>query len=274
AILQKLGGQNISQKMIEETRIKLGIDGNFFKQYLRWLFSLLKGDLGNSFMTNTPVLQVINEKIWVTVRLLSLSFFSCFMLSLFFGSIIGNFPFLRWIKQVLSVILSFPIYWLAILSIFLLGVKLKFFPFVGSSTSRHLILPTLVICLSEGSYLTKMVSDLILLVAESEKQKIAIFRGIKWYYRFYYQLKEVVIPLISLYGNSFIHLFGGTIMIEIIFSISGMGKLLMEAISTRDYPVIQGITLLVAIGTFLFNYLMDIVIQKVDSRIKLYGESI
>ncbi|EOH8750382.1 ABC transporter permease [Enterococcus faecalis] len=274
AILQKLGGQNISQKMIEETRIKLGIDGNFFKQYLRWLFSLLKGDLGNSFMTNTPVLQVINEKIWVTVRLLSLSFFSCFMLSLFFGSIIGNFPFLRWMKQVLSVILSFPIYWLAILSIFLLGVKLKFFPFVGSSTSRHLILPTLVICLSEGSYLTKMVSDLILLVTESEKQKIAIFRGIKWYYRFYYQLKEVVIPLISLYGNSFIHLFGGTIMIEIIFSISGMGKLLMEAISTRDYPVIQGITLLVAIGTFLFNYLMDIVIQKVDSRIKLYGESI
>lgn len=274
AILQKLGGQNISQKMIEETRIKLGIDGNFFKQYLRWLFSLLKGDLGNSFMTNTPVLQVINEKIWVTVRLLSLSFFSCFMLSLFFGSIIGNFSFLRWMKQVLSVILSFPIYWLAILSIFLLGVKLKFFPFVGSSTSRHLILPTLVICLSEGSYLTKMVSDLILLVTESEKQKIAIFRGIKWYYRFYYQLKEVVIPLISLYGNSFIHLFGGTIMIEIIFSISGMGKLLMEAISTRDYPVIQGITLLVAIGTFLFNYLMDIVIQKVDSRIKLYGESI
>ncbi|MCO5446205.1 ABC transporter permease [Enterococcus faecalis] len=274
AILQKLGGQNISQKMIEETRIKLGIDGNFFKQYLRWLFSLLKGDLGNSFMTNTPVLQVINEKIWVTVRLLSLSFFSCFMLSLFFGSIIGNFPFLRWMKQVVFVILSFPIYWLAILSIFLLGVKLKFFPFVGSSTSRHLILPTLVICLSEGSYLTKMVSDLILLVAESEKQKIAIFRGIKWYYRFYYQLKEVVIPLISLYGNSFIHLFGGTIMIEIIFSISGMGKLLMEAISTRDYPVIQGITLLVAIGTFLFNYLMDIVIQKVDSRIKLYGESI
>ncbi|RBS12824.1 hypothetical protein EA94_02728 [Enterococcus faecalis] len=274
AILQKLGGQNISQKMIEETRIKLGIDGNFFKQYLRWFFSLLKGDLGNSFMTNTPVLQVINEKIWVTVRLLSLSFSSCFMLSLFFGSIIGNFPFLRWMKQVLSVILSFPIYWLAILSIFLLGVKLKFFPFVGSSTSRHLILPTLVICLSEGSYLTKMVSDLILLVTESEKQKIAIFRGIKWYYRFYYQLKEVVIPLLSLYGNSFIHLFGGTIMIEIIFSISGMGKLLMEAISTRDYPVIQGITLLVAIGTFLFNYLMDIVIQKVDSRIKLYGESI
>lgn len=274
AILQKLGGQNISQKMIEETRIKLGIDGNFFKQYLRWFFSLLKGDLGNSFMTNTPVLQVINEKIWVTVRLLSLSFSSCFMLSLFFGSIIGNFPFLRWMKQVLSVILSFPIYWLAILSIFLLGVKLKFFPFVGSSTSRHLILPTLVICLSEGSYLTKMVSDLILLVTESEKQKIAIFRGIKWYYRFYYQLKEVLIPLLSLYGNSFIHLFGGTIMIEIIFSISGMGKLLMEAISTRDYPVIQGITLLVAIGTFLFNYLMDIVIQKVDSRIKLYGESI
>ncbi|EAA0100346.1 ABC transporter permease subunit, partial [Listeria monocytogenes] len=83
----------------------------------------------------------------------------------------------------------------------------------------------------------------------------------------------IVIPLISLYGNSFIHLFGGTIMIEIIFSISGIGKLLMEAISTRDYPVIQGVTLLIAFGTFLFNYLMDIVIQKADARIQVNGES-
>lgn len=100
-------------------------------------------------------------------------------------------------------------------------------------------------------------------------KKIAGFRGIKWYYRFYYQLNELVVPLISLYGNSLTHLFGGTIMVEIIFSISGLGKLLMDAISTRDYPVIQGITLLIACGIFLFNYALDVFIQKVDSRIKI-----
>ncbi|MBC1600884.1 ABC transporter permease [Listeria welshimeri] len=272
-VLQKMGGQNISKKMIEETRTKLGINGSFLQQYFRWLFSILKGDFGNSFITNVPVIQVINEKIWVTTKLLSLSFFFCFLVSITFGSIIGNFSPLIWVKQVLSIVLSFPIYWIAIFSIFLLGVKFRWFPFVGSSTNLHLILPILVICLSEGSYLTKMVSDLILLVRKSERQKIAIFRGINWYYRFYYQLKEIVIPLISLYGNSFIHLFGGTIMIEIIFSISGIGKLLMEAISARDYPVIQGVTLLIAFGTFLFNYLIDIVIQKADARIQVNGES-
>lgn len=273
-VLQKLGEQNITQKMIKETRIRLGIEGSFFQQYFRWLLSLLKADLGKSFMTNVPVLQVINEKIWVTSKLLCLSFFSSFLLSIFWGSIIGNFLSLRWMKQILSVILSFPIYWIAIFLIFILGVKLKWLPFVGSSTSHHLVLPIIVICLSEGSYLTKMVGDLLLVVTETERQKIATFRGIKWYYRFYYQLKEIMVPLISLYGNRFIHLFGGTIMIEIIFSISGMGKLLMEAISTRDYPVIQGITLLVATGIFLFNYLMDMLIQKLDSRIHLNGESI
>ncbi|WP_236847773.1 ABC transporter permease subunit, partial [Brevibacillus laterosporus] len=91
-----------------------------------------------------------------------------------------------------------------------------------------------------------MVSDLIVSSATSEQQIIAKFRGIKWYYRFYYQLKELFVPLISLYGNSLINLFGGTVIVEIIFSISGLGKLLMDAISTRDYPVIQGITLIIA----------------------------
>lgn len=268
-VLRKLGGQNLSQKAIEETRARLGLDGNFIEQYFQWLLRIITGDFGRSFMTNQPVLPTIVEKCGITFKVIGLSFLLNLFVSLVCGSFIGNFSFFKWGKQVLSVMLSFPIYWLAVVVIFIFGVQLKWFPFVGSSSGKHLVLPILVIGLSEGSYLTKMVSDLIVSVAGSERQKIAKFRGIKWYYRFYYQLKELFVPLISLYGNSCTHLFGGTIMVEIIFSISGLGKLLMEAISTRDYPVIQGITLLIACGTFLLNYVLDIWIQKVDSRIQI-----
>ncbi|MCB5955555.1 ABC transporter permease [Enterococcus sp. CWB-B31] len=268
-VLRRSGGQNVSLKTIEETRRKLGIDGNFFEQYFHWLGNILKGDFGYSFMTNVPVLQIIGEKASVTFKLLGISFIFSTIISLGSGSIIGNFSSLKWVQQILSVVLSFPIYWLSLVLIFILGVQLKWLPFVGSNSGKHLILPVMVICLSEGSYLTKMVSDLITLVSGSESQRIAKFRGVKWYYRFSYQLKESFVPLISLYGNSFTHLFGGTVMVEIIFSIAGLGKLLMEAISTRDYPVIQGITLFVACSTFLLNYIVDVFIQKVDSRIQI-----
>lgn len=268
-VLRRLGGQNFSQEALAGVRVKLGISGNFFEQYFHWLVKLITGDFGHSFTTNQAVLPTILQKIEVTIQLISLSFIISFIVSLFLGSAVANFSSLKWLKQVLSILLSFPIYWLAIVAIFVLGVQLKWLPFVGSSTGKHLVLPMIVICLSEGSYLTKMVSDLIDPIKASERQKIAGFRGIKWYYRFYYQLNELVVPLISLYGNSLTHLFGGTIMVEIIFSISGLGKLLMDAISTRDYPVIQGITLLIACGIFLFNYALDVFIQKVDSRIKI-----
>ncbi|ERM16115.1 MULTISPECIES: ABC transporter permease [Brevibacillus] len=268
-VLRKLGVQHVSQEAIEEMRTRLGIDGNFLDQYFRWLLNSLKGDFGDSFMTNTPVLQIIAEKAAVTLKLIGISLVICIVFSLSLGGMIGNFPALKWLRQLLSVMLSFPIYWIAILAIFIFGVQLKWFPFVGSSSGRHLILPIFVICFSEGCYLSKMVSDLIVSSATSEQQIIAKFRGIKWYYRFYYQLKELFVPLISLYGNSLINLIGGTVIVEIIFSISGLGKLLMDAISTRDYPVIQGITLIIACVIFLLNYFVDLLIQKIDMRIQL-----
>ncbi|MFC0404181.1 sodium:proton antiporter [Enterococcus ureilyticus] len=267
SVLRKLGVQTLSPEVIIETRTKLGIEGNFFDQYVHWLLNTLRGDLGHSFMNNLPVKTLLLEKFFVTFRLMSSSFILCIVLSLLIGGVIGNSSSYQWTKQIFSILLSFPIYWLAILAIFIFGVQLNWLPFVGSRSIRHFILPVLVISFAEGSYLTKMVSDLVATVAKSERQVLAKFRGIKCYYRYYYQLNELFVALISLYGTSLVHLFGSCVMIEIIFSISGFGKLLMDAISTRDYPVIQGITLVVACGTFILNYLIDLAIQKVDSRV-------
>lgn len=266
-VLRKLGIQTVSPAALIEIRKKLGIEGNFFQDYFYWLLQVFRGNLGRSFMTDQPVQQLLAEKLSVTLRLINITFFITCPLSLLLGGWIGNKPFCRWLNQLLAVVLSFPIYWLAIFAIFCFGVQLKWFPFVGSNRLQNYLLPIFVMCVSEGAYLTKMVSELIVPVATSERQRIAYFKGIKGYYRFYYQVNELAAPLIALYGNSFVHLFGGSVMIELIFSMSGMGKLLLDAIAARDYPVIQGITLLVAISTFILSYFIDIMIQRVDARI-------
>jgi peptide/nickel transport system permease protein len=268
-VLRRLGVNHVSPEALEATRVKLGMDGAFLERYFKWLLQCLQGNFGYSFQSNIAVRQLMVEKLSITIQLVSSAFIICLFMAVTIGSLIGNFPALNWLNQIVSVVLSFPIYWMAIATIFLFGVQLKLFPFVGSSTTWHLVLPIFVLSLSEGCYLTKMTGDLLSISAISERQTIAKFRHIKWYYRLFYQLKDVFVPLLTLSMTSLIHLFSGVIMIEIIFSISGIGKLLMEAISTRDYPVIQGITLLLACVTFILNYVVDLLIQKIDRRIQL-----
>lgn len=267
SFLRKIGVQTASKELVEETRNRLGMNGHFFEDYLHWLQAILKGDFGKSFMTNKSVLAIIKNKLLISTRLIGGGFLlSCFF-SLTLGSLLGNVSSIRWLKPILSLLLSLPIYLLAIFTIFIFGVQLRWFPFIGSSTSNHYILPLMVIALSEGSYLTKRVGDFVEIIVNSEHQQIARFRKIKWYYRYYYQLNELSIPLITLYGNSLAYLFGSTVMIEIIFSISGLGKTLMEAIFSRDYPVIQGITLILACFIFLLNFMVDLLMVKVDGRV-------
>lgn len=271
SVLRKSNVQQISPDSLAAMRIKLGISGNFFEQYLNWLLRFLKGDLGQSFQSNTSVVLLISEKIGITFKLVGISYILCIPFSLFLGSLIANIPYLKKSNYLFTLLLSIPVYWLAIAMIFVFGVQLQWFPFIGSSTPFHFVLPIAVLFFSECCYLTKVISDLLQTSVLSESQQIAKFRGIKWYYRCFYQLREIFIPLMTFIIISLIHMFGAVIIIETIFSISGIGKLLMDSISTRDYPVIQGITLIFSFLTFVLNYLADLMIQMTDSRIDIKG---
>lgn len=269
SVLRKLGNQQITQQALTKTRSSLGLDGTFITQYFNWLGQLLKGDFGVSFMTGDSVLKTIALQGVVTFKIIGYSFLFNFLFSISFGTWIANHSVLKKGRSLLTVILSFPSYWTSIVVIFIFGVQLKWFPFVGSSDFKHLILPLVVCFLSEGLYLTKMVSDLLSLTVLSQQQQIAKRRGLSWSVRWFYQVNENIIALISLYATSLIHLFSVTVMIEVIFSISGIGKLLIDAISVRDYPIIQGVSLLIAGMVFLINYLSDLIVLLVDKRVSL-----
>ncbi|WP_430610096.1 ABC transporter permease [Enterococcus sp. DIV0876] len=275
SLLRKSGASTITNDTLNQTRQALGLDQSFIVQYLRWLLLILQGDFGLSYMSGEPVLQTLLARSIVTANIIGWSFAINLIISLAMGTLIANSPVLRKGRALLVVCLSFPSYWLAIVSIFIFGVQLQWFPFVGSGSASHLVLPILVCLLSEGLYLIKIVSDLLTAAAESELEWIAKRRHISWFARRYYQINENIVPLIALYANSLIRLFSITIMVEVIFSISGISKLLIDAISVRDYPVIQGVGLIIAGIVFLINYLSDVMVLVLDTRVTLQqGENL
>ncbi|MBE9908909.1 ABC transporter permease [Enterococcus casseliflavus] len=275
SLLRKSGTSNITTDALNQTRQALGLDQTFFVQYVRWLQLILEGNFGLSYMSGEPVLQTMINRSAVTVTIIGWSFVINLLISLVAGTLIANSAILQKGRSILVVCLSFPSYWIAIVCIFIFGVQLQWFPFVGSGTARHLVLPILVCLLSEGLYLIKIVSDLLRASAESDLEWIAKRRLISWFARRYYQINENMVPLIALYANSLIRLFSITIMVEVIFSISGISKLLIDAISVRDYPMIQGVGLVIASIVFLINYLSDVLVLLFDKRVVLQqGENL
>ncbi|MBK0038791.1 MULTISPECIES: ABC transporter permease [unclassified Enterococcus] len=275
SLLRKSGTSNITTDALNQTRQALGLDQTFFVQYFRWLLLILQGNFGLSYMSGEPVLQTMIARSAITVTIIGWSFVINLLISLVAGTLIANSPVLRKGRSILVVCLSFPSYWIAIVCIFIFGVQLQWFPFVGSGTASHLVLPILVCMLSEGLYLIKIVSDLLSVSAESDLEWIAKRRRIPWLARRYYQINDNMVPLIALYANSLIRLFSITIMVEVIFSISGISKLLIDAISVRDYPMIQGVGLVIASIVFLINYLSDVLVLLCDERVMLHqGENL
>lgn len=270
--LRSIGVETPSKEMISETKSQLGLQGNYFQQYCHWLIQIFHGHFGTSFAFQTPVIYLLITKLKVSVALLFWGMSLSLVASLSISFLIGNSQ-KRQLQtlcgNLLVVLLSFPIYWTALLLILFLGVTLSLFPFVGNKTSAHLVLPTMTILLSEGAYLIKMTSDLYYQTSRLPRHLLSKYRGLTIYFQWLYQTKDILIPLMTLWGNSLIHLFGMLLMIENIFSIPGIGQLLLNAIITRDYPLIQIIVLFIALLTFLTQCAIDILIISLDSRLKI-----
>lgn len=166
-----------------------------------------------------------------------------------------------------QILTSMPEYWLAILFVYYFGIRLQWFPFVGSSSWLHFVLPVTVLVIVEGCHIILMTAHLIEGTLKSEAYQLTLLRGFKLKHRIYVQIKEIFAPLITIMINSTIHLFGKVVILEVIFSMSGIGKLLITAINQRDYPLIQGIIMLVIVTIMLTNYLGDILIIKNEPRI-------
>jgi peptide/nickel transport system permease protein len=268
---------------IELKKIRLGIDEPVIVQYQRWLGELLKGNMGYSFRSGRPVAQLIGERIGPTLLLAASALFLAYLVAIPIGvlSAIRQYSILDYTGTGFAILgVSVPSFMFGLLMIYFFSLKLDLFPSggmqtVGSDFSladrlSHLVLPAIVLSLYTMGMVMRYVRSGMLEVIHHDYMRTARSKGLpEKLVLVRHALRNAILPVITLFGLQLPMLFAGAIIIEQIFGWPGMGRLVVESISQRDYPVIMGLTLLTAIIVIIGNLFADVMYGVADPRIRL-----
>ncbi|MBJ6361372.1 ABC transporter permease [Paenibacillus sp. MAHUQ-46] len=261
------------QSVVAAYEQQWGLDQSLPAQYLLWLTGLLQGKLGTSYLTGLSVTGEIASRLAPTLTLIASSYAVTLLISipLGIGTGLREHSRLDRVTYALSVLgLSIPLYWLAIILMLLFGVLWPLLPIIGSGSVRHYVLPVLAISIVQSFYFIRMLRSFTVEYKQAPYIEAAQARGLKSIVLYpSYLFRSMLVPFITLVGSSFPAFFGAAIVMENIFSFPGIGKYMLDMINRRDFPVIQGCSLIVAAAIFLLNYLTDLCYYAVDPRIQL-----
>ena len=260
---------------------QLNLDKPVVVQYFLWVKNLLKGDLGVSFRSKTPVLDMLLER-YPRTLLLSLLGLSLSVIFSIIGGVIAasrrNSTIDISIMSFAIIGISIPEFWMAILLILFFGLFLKWLPVMGFvpflqnpvESIRHLILPALALGIAQASITARMTRSEVLEILGQDYIKTARAKGMKERgVIFKHALKNALIPIVTVIGVQFAFLMGGTVVIEQIFVYPGLGQLAITAIFNRDYPVVQGVVLFASIVFIIINLIVDIVYTALNPKVSL-----
>lgn len=259
-------------------RHQLGLDRPLWKQYTLYLGDVLKLDLGDSIKFQQSVDSLIQKRIGVTLFLVGFSTLLTIVIAFPLGIIAAlkkNSLFDQIVRAVLMVTMVMPAFWVGILLLILFGVKLDLLPVSGYGDGffghlSHMFLPSLTIALSLSPILVRSLRSSILQSMGSDYVRTARAKGLgERNVLSAHVLKNALIPSITLLGLSVGYLMGSTVIVERVFSLPGVGSLLVDSISARDYPVVQAMTLVFAIFVILVNVATDLVYTYLDPRVQL-----
>ena len=271
-LMLKASGGIVTQAEIDSLRESLGLNEPFLKQYFNWLIGCLHGDFGNSYITNKPVTQTLLNAVLPTVELAVSSLLFTLIVSIPLGilSAVKRNKIADYIIRILSFIGSaVPGFFLALILIYIFSIKLKILPAYGDKQASSIIMPTITLGLGMTCKYIRQIRAAIL--EELEKPYVigARSRGIKENTIVYVNvLKNAMLTISTLIGLSFGSLLGGTCIVETIFMWPGLGKLSIEAITKRDYLLLQGYVVWIAVAFVVINLITDIVYRFIDPRIK------
>jgi peptide/nickel transport system permease protein len=269
ALMLSEGGGSV--EAIAELRAELGLDAPLPVQYGQYLFRLLRGDLGTSLFTHRPVVTTIAEQLPSTIELAVAAMF----LAIGLGTVLGVVAAVRrdtWLDTLATAIsvtgVSVPIFWSALLLIWLLSLELSLLPATGQGGLAYLIMPALVLGFASSGAIARLVRASLLEVLDQDYINTARAKGLRERTLLVrHALKNALIPVITIIGLQFGFLLGGTVVTETIFSRPGIGRLLVNAILWKDFPVVQGVVLLAALVYTLVNLTIDIAYAYLDPRI-------
>ena len=274
-----IGGPTATESDLAAIRTNLGLDDPFLVQYGRYVKDAVQGDFGYSYQTKQPVSEAIAVRFPNTLKLAVASMIIAIIIGISAG-LISALRHNSWLDVSSTTFalagISIPNFWLGALLILVFAVNFQILPVGGLSSPfytwqgiKELILPAITLGTGSAAMIARMTRSSMLEVIRADYVRTARAKGVKernviWIHT----LKNAMIPVITVIGLNFGFLLGGTIITEKVFAINGIGRLMIDAIASRDFPMVQGSVLLVATLFVVVNLIVDIIYTFIDPRIK------
>ncbi len=266
-------GKQADQATIERIRKQLGLDDPVIVQFGRFVFNAMRGDLGRSFKTNQPVMKMIMDTFPTTVKLALSSASVAIVVGILVGIISAikqDTVFDHSARIIALAGISAPVFWVAVIFQLIFGLNLKWLPISGYGTWKHMILPAFVLGIRFAASIARYARSALLDVIRQDYIRTARAKGLsERSVIFGHALKNALIPIITIIGMQIGGLLTGSFLVETVFAIPGLGRLSILALSTRDYPLVQGTVLFTAVVYTLSNLIVDISYAFLDPRIRL-----
>ena len=267
-----VAGADASPEDVTAVRESLGLDKPLPEQFVRYVARVLQGDFGISLKTRRSVLEEIGERLMPTVWL---TFFAMTWSTLF-GLMLGVISAVKrgeWQDYVGMIVavsgISFPPFWLGLLLISIFSVHFGWFPTGGYGTWQHFVMPSFTLGVGVAAVMARFTRSAFIEISREDYVRTARAKGVPersviWHH----SLRNALIPIITMVGLQFGFLLGGSIVVETVFSWPGVGRLLVDSVTYRDYPVIQALILLFSVQFILINLLVDVLYVFANPEIR------
>jgi peptide/nickel transport system permease protein len=269
---QLMAGQAATQEVVQQIRQSLGLDQPVPVQYLYFLRNVVRGDLGRSLFNGAPVVEELAQRFPRTVRLALASIAVASLIGIPAG-ILAATRRSTWVDTAVMLValagVSVPVFWLGLNLILLFSVRLQWLPSFGYETWRHLVLPSLTLGAASAAIVARMTRSAMLEVLGQDYVRTARAKGLaERVVVNRHALRNALIPVVTVLGLQLGTLLSGAVLTETVFAWPGIGRLLVEAVLARDYPIIQGATLLIAATFVVLNVAVDVLYGLLDPRIR------
>jgi len=269
---QVLAGQMATPEEIENIRQQLGLDRPIYEQYAAYLIRLARLDLGRSARTQNPVTQEIWARLPNTLLLAVVAITLACLFGIPAGIISAVRPY-SWIDYLVTTSalfgMSMPVFWLGLMLVVVFAVILKWLPAGGTGSWQHVILPSITLAAFVVAFIARMTRSTMLETLSQDFTTTARSKGLQErVVVIKHAFKNAMIPIITVVGLQFGLLLGGAVLTETVFAWPGLGRLIVDSILARDYPVIQGAILIFGLLYIMVNLVVDLIYALVDPRIR------
>ena len=265
-------GQRVDQEVVEDIRDELGLNDPIIVQYGRFIGNMFRLDFGESYTYRRPVRDMILERVPATAQLAGAAMLIAILIGVTAGIVSAVFPntILDYIFMTGAMIgVSMPVYWLGLIMIVIFGVYIDILPVGGYGSFRYLILPAVTLGSRQAAHIARMTRSSMLEIINNDYIKTARSKGLsEKVVVLKHALRNALIPVVTVIGTQLGYLLAGTVLTEVVFSWPGLGRMAVDAVFRRDFPLIQGTVLFLALVFIIVNLVVDLSYGVLDPRIR------